>query len=169
MLKSNKKNNNMLTPVTTTIEKYEFGQDDDDDELRNNDNNNEEDSDEPLNTDNTVSFQVTIKYFDIACKAKQLSCFFFKAVAFKAIRTLSISRLELIGFVLQDIESFDSAPANTADTGDTGAESVRRSGWGVRRDSGIGRDSVERSVNPTEEKIAKVTNQRLVLCHLTLF
>ena len=64
--------------------------------------------------------------------------------------------------MLQDIESFDSAPA---DTGDTGAESVRRSGWGVRRDSGIGRDSVERSVNPTEEKIAKVTNQRSVLCH----
>ena len=76
MLKSNKKNNNMLTPVTTTIEKYEFGQDDDDDELRNNDDNNEEDSDEPLNTDNTVSFQVTIKYFDIACKAKQFSFFF---------------------------------------------------------------------------------------------
>ena len=97
MLKSNKKNNNMLTPVTTTIEKYEFGQEDDDDELRNND---EEESDEPLTTDNTVSFQVTIKYFDIACKAKQLSCFFFKAVAFKAIRTLNISRLELIGFVL---------------------------------------------------------------------
>ena len=83
MLKSNKKNNNMLTPVTTTIEKYEFGQDDDDDELRNNDDNNEGESDEPLTTDNTVSFQVTIapvnQIFLYSLQSKAIIVFFLQS------------------------------------------------------------------------------------------
>ena len=84
MLKSNKKNNNMLTPVTTTIEKYEFGQeDDDDDEHRNNDDNNDEESNEPLTTDNTVSFQVTIapvnQIFLYSLQSKAIIVFFLQS------------------------------------------------------------------------------------------